>query len=264
MPAWLVVANALLAPYEQAVQRGYEADAVRRLADVRPFIIGITGSYGKSSTKSMLAHILQFKGPTLASTGSINTLMGNTRHIREHLVYGHQYMVVEMGAYYIGSIRRLCALTPPAAAIVTAVGDAHLERVGSLENIVTAKSELAQAVPSGGLLVVNADYPGALRIGRSVTDRHLLLYGESTTGAAHAQRAVCVLHAAPRPADRVEPRRGVHAGGGPRRRPGGRDRVVSYPEAGGEPARGGRGWRHRLGTGRVQLESIRVCWSRRG
>jgi len=180
MPLWLVSANALLGPYEHAVQRGYERDAVRRLADVRPFIVGITGSYGKSSTKSMLAHILQFKGPTLASTGSINTLMGNTRHIREHLVFGHQFMVVEMGAYYIGSIRRLCALTPPSAAIVTAVGDAHLERFGSLENIVTAKSELAQALPVGGLLVVNADYPGALRIGRTVTDRRLLLYGETS------------------------------------------------------------------------------------
>ena len=58
-------------------------------ADAQPFIIGITGSYGKSSTKSMLAHILQFKGPTLAASGSINTLMGITRHIREDLVFGH-------------------------------------------------------------------------------------------------------------------------------------------------------------------------------
>jgi UDP-N-acetylmuramoyl-tripeptide--D-alanyl-D-alanine ligase len=179
LPLLLVVANALLNPYERAAQRGYEADAVRRLADVQPFIVGITGSYGKSSTKSMLAHILQFKGPTLAAAGSINTLMGNTRHIRENLVYGHQFMVVEMGAYHVGSIRRLCQLTPPSAAIITAVGDAHLERFGSLDNIVQAKSELARALPPGGLLVVNADFPGALRIGRTVADRRLLLYGET-------------------------------------------------------------------------------------
>lgn len=181
LPLLLVVANAFLGPYERAAQRGYEADAVRRLADVQPFIVGITGSYGKSSTKSMLAHILQFKGPTLAASGSINTLMGNTRHIRENLVYGHQFMVVEMGAYHVGSIRRLCQLTPPSAAIITAVGDAHLERFGSLDNIVQAKSELAQALPPAGLLVVNADSPGALRIGRTVTDRRLRLYGESST-----------------------------------------------------------------------------------
>ena len=81
-------------PYERYVQRRYELDAVDIVARVRPFIIGITGSYGKSSTKSMLAHILQFKGPTLSASGSINTLMGVTRHIRDHLVFGHAFMVV--------------------------------------------------------------------------------------------------------------------------------------------------------------------------
>ena len=122
LPLVLIAANACLAPYERHVQRGYEADAVARVADVQPFIIGITGSYGKSSTKSMLAHILQFKAPTLAATGSINTLMGVTRHIREELVFGHQFMVVEMGAFKTGSIRRLCQLTPPSA------GDHHRGR----------------------------------------------------------------------------------------------------------------------------------------
>src|SRR5262245_9014917 len=181
LPIWLIIANALLAPYERHVQQGYEADAVRTLHRVRPFVIGITGSYGKSSTKSMLAHILQFKGPTLAATGSINTPMGITRHIRENLVFGHEFMVVEMGAFGIGSIRRLCELTPPAAGLVTAVGDMHLERFGSLENIVRAKSELAEALPSDGLLVVNADSPAALRIARANAGRRVLLYGETST-----------------------------------------------------------------------------------
>src|SRR6185436_6604761 len=135
----------------------YEADARRRIADVHPFIVGITGSYGKSSTKAMLGHILQFHAPTLAASGSINTLMGVTRHIREDLVFGHKFMMVEMGAFKRGSIRRLCQLTPPSAAIITAVGDMHLERFGSTDAIVRAKSELAEALPPKGLLVVNAD-----------------------------------------------------------------------------------------------------------
>jgi len=62
-PLVLIVANACLAPYEWHVQRTYEADAARRVREIRPFIIGITGSYGKSSTKAILAHILQFEGP---------------------------------------------------------------------------------------------------------------------------------------------------------------------------------------------------------
>jgi UDP-N-acetylmuramoyl-tripeptide--D-alanyl-D-alanine ligase len=180
-PLLLIAANGTLAAYERHVQRSYEADAAGRVREVRPLIIGITGSYGKSSTKAILAHILQFKGPTLAASGSINTLMGITRHIREELVVGHEFMIVEMGAFKPGSIRRLCRLTPPSAGLITAVGDMHLERFGSTDEILRAKSELAAALPAGGRLVVNADSPGALRIGRSRTDCRVLLYGEQST-----------------------------------------------------------------------------------
>lgn len=179
-PLLLILANLVLAPYERRVQRQFEADARRKVRAIAPQIIGITGSYGKSSSKAMLGHILQFDAPTLAATGSINTLMGVTRHIREELVFGHRFMVVEMGAFQRGSIRRLCELTPPAAGLITAVGDMHLERFGSTEEIIKAKRELAEAVPPGGILVVNADSPGALRIAKGSPDRRVLLYGESS------------------------------------------------------------------------------------
>ena len=181
MPVLLAIGDGLLGPYERGVQAGYRAEAVARLAEVRPLVIGITGSYGKSSSKSMLAHMLQFKAPTLAATGSVNTLMGLTRHIREELVPGHEFLVVEMGAYNVGSIRRLCRLTPPSAALITAVGDMHLERFGSAAAIEKAKGELAEALPADGLLVVNADSPGALRIARRTPGRRVLLYGETST-----------------------------------------------------------------------------------
>lgn len=180
VPVALVLANAALAPYERRVQAAYEADAADRVRRFAPFIVGITGSYGKSSSKAMLAHILQFKAPTLAASGSINTLMGVTRHIREHLVPGHRFMIVEMGAFQVGSIQRLCQLTPPSAGLVTAVGDMHLERFGSAETIVRAKKELAQAIPWRGVLVVNADSPGALQIAREADHTRALLYGESS------------------------------------------------------------------------------------
>ena len=180
VPLVLVVANACLIPYERFVQRRYESEAARRVADLQPFVIGITGSYGKSSAKAILAHILQCHAPTLAASGSINTLMGITRHIREDLLPGHAFMVVEMGAFRTGSIARLCRLTPPTAALITAVGDMHLERFGSLDAIVRAKGELAAALPPDGLLVANADSPGALRIARRAGDRRVLLYGETS------------------------------------------------------------------------------------
>jgi UDP-N-acetylmuramoyl-tripeptide--D-alanyl-D-alanine ligase len=182
VPIVLVAANASLAPYERAVQRRYEVEARQRVAAVAPFIIGITGSYGKSSTKAMLAHILQLEAPTLAASGSINTLMGVTRHLREQLVHGHRFLVVEMGAFKRGSIARLCELTPPRAGLVTAVGDMHLERFGSTDEIVRAKSELAAALPPGGLLVANADNAGALRIAQGATHCRVLLYGETYDG----------------------------------------------------------------------------------
>ncbi|MGE0449596.1 MAG: Mur ligase family protein [Vicinamibacterales bacterium] len=183
LPLVLIAANLVLAPYERSVQRRYYDEAVRRLGRVRPFVVGITGSYGKSSTKAMLVHILQFHAPTLAATGSINTVMGVTRHIREDLAPGHRFMVVEMGAYAVGSIQRLCRLTPPSAGLITAVGDMHLERFGSTEAIVRAKSELARAVAPGGLLVVNADSPNALRIAKEAAHCRVLLYGEASSEA---------------------------------------------------------------------------------
>ncbi len=183
VPLVMITANAMLIPYEQQTQRGYEAAAVRQLAVVKPQVIGITGSYGKSSSKSMLAHMLQFEAPTLAASGSINTLMGVTRHVREELVRGHKYMVVEMGAFKTGSIKRLCQLTPPSAGLITAVGDMHLERFGSTDAIIRAKGELAEAIPAGGLLVVNADSPGALVIARKTTHCKVVLYGETSTEA---------------------------------------------------------------------------------
>jgi UDP-N-acetylmuramoyl-tripeptide--D-alanyl-D-alanine ligase len=179
MPLLLIGANTLLGPYERYAQRAFEAEAVARIRQVQPFIIGITGSYGKSSTKAMLGHVLQFHAPTLAASGSINTLMGVTRHVREQLVAGHQFMVVEMGAFKTGSIRRLCRLTPPTSAIITAVGDMHLERFGSTDAIVRAKSELAEALPRGSTLVVNADSPGARKIGTLASHCRVLLYGET-------------------------------------------------------------------------------------
>ena len=173
---------AVLAPYERHTQRAYYGEAVQQLARVQPFVIAVTGSYGKSSSKAMLAHLLQFHAPTLAASGSINTVMGVTRHLREDLVPGHRFLVVEMGAYAVGSIRRLCALTPPAAGLVTALGDAHLERFGSTEAIFRAKSELADAVPPGGVLVCNADSPNALRMAEAHGDRRVFLYGERHEG----------------------------------------------------------------------------------
>src|ERR1700683_3694665 len=121
-------------------------------------VIAVTGSYGKTSVKHILGHVLETAAPTLITPGSVNTAMGIARVIRERLQPHHRYFVVEMGAYGPGSIRRLCALTPPKMGIVTAIGMAHYERFKSLEAVAAAKFELAEAVAAnGGKTIAAAD-----------------------------------------------------------------------------------------------------------
>jgi UDP-N-acetylmuramoyl-tripeptide--D-alanyl-D-alanine ligase len=158
VPLALVVANLALAPFEARVQRRYWDEARAILQRHDPIVIGITGSYGKTSVKHILGHVLETAAPTLITPGSVNTAMGIARIVRERLAAHHRYLVVEMGAYGIGSIRRLCELTPPRLGIITAIGKAHYERFKSLDAVAKAKFELAEAArDNGGTAIVAAD-----------------------------------------------------------------------------------------------------------
>lgn len=178
-PWLLVAANLTLSPFEAMTQRRYLNEAKDILNTFRPTIIGITGSYGKTSMKHILAHILAAHAPTLATPGSVNTLMGITRIIRERLKREHRYFIVEMGAYGIGSIRSLCGLTPPQTGIVTAVGLAHYERFKSIDTVRQAKSELVQALPANGIAILQGDDPQVRRMEES-TNANVFFYGRSS------------------------------------------------------------------------------------
>lgn len=157
-PAVLVGVNRLLQPLQARINARFENQARAKLARFDPVRIGITGSFGKTTVKHMLAEILEASGPVFFSRGSINTILGHTRHIRQRLQWSHKYFVAEMGAYGIGSIKRLCDFVRPSYGIVTSVGDAHTERFGSIDAIAIAKSELAEEVcTAGGTIVLNAN-----------------------------------------------------------------------------------------------------------
>jgi len=161
VPFALVAANLLLKPLEARTQRRYWREAQEILRRIDPVVVAVTGSYGKTSVKHILGHILETAAPTLVTPGSVNTAMGIARVIRERLQPHHRYFVVEMGAYGPGSIRRLCTLTPPKLGIVTAIGMAHYERFKSLETVAEAKFELAEAVAEeGGAVIAAADTLG--------------------------------------------------------------------------------------------------------
>lgn len=156
LPAFLILSNIMLQPREAKIQREFYIEAQNRLASIRPTIIGITGSYGKTSVKHILGHILKSAAPTLITPGSVNTLMGITRIIREQLQPNTRFFVVEMGAYGPGSIEKLCKLTPPDLGIISAIGHAHYERFKTLDTVAHAKYELAQAtLAKGGTVIVH-------------------------------------------------------------------------------------------------------------
>jgi len=153
-PVWIMLANRLLRPLQERVNQGFIDEAVDKLKTFQPVTIGITGSFGKTTTKHIFAEILESAGPVFYSPGSINTVLGLTRNIREKLQRGHKYFIAEMGAYGIGSIKRLCDFADPGFGIVTAIGNAHTERFGDIATIAKAKSELVEHVCARGGMAV--------------------------------------------------------------------------------------------------------------
>ncbi len=153
----LTLANLLIYPLERTINEGYLLSARKRIQTLHPKVIGITGSYGKTSTKYILQQILSQKFNTLMTPDSYNTPMGICKVIRGELTAEHEIFIVEMGAYKRGDIRELCNLASPEIGILTAVGPQHLERFKSIENIAQTKYELIESLPSDGLAVFNCD-----------------------------------------------------------------------------------------------------------
>ena len=153
----LTIANLLIYPLERTINGAYLFSARKRIRTLQPRVIGITGSYGKTSTKYILHQILSQKFNTLMTPDSYNTPMGICKVIRGELTAEHEIFIVEMGAYKRGDIRELCNLASPEIGILTAVGPQHLERFKSIENIAKGKYELIESLPADGLAVFNCD-----------------------------------------------------------------------------------------------------------
>lgn len=179
-PLLLLVANDILRPVEKAINKKYYDDAASILASMPDLkIIGITGSYGKTSTKHYLNRILQEHFSTMMTPGSYNTTMGVIRTIREYLQPYNEVFIVEMGAKQPGDIKEICNLVNPTMGIITAVGEQHLESFKSIENVQHTKFELADALPADGLIVVNNDFPFAAN--RKVNNAECIHYGVANT-----------------------------------------------------------------------------------
>jgi len=146
----------VLTVVERALTKKFVQDAQRRLKRVKPIVVAITGSYGKTSTKGYVAHVVGNTHATVASPASFNNLMGLSRSVNEHLVVGTQVFVAEMGMSEEGRIRELSTLFPPDIAAITVIGEAHMESLGSQEAIFRAKSEITE---NARIVVLPVDQP---------------------------------------------------------------------------------------------------------
>jgi UDP-N-acetylmuramoyl-tripeptide--D-alanyl-D-alanine ligase len=153
-----MAANIINHPIETGISRYYINDAKKRLREMPNLkIIGVTGSYGKTSMKFFLQTLLQDKYNILVTPGNFNTPLGVTRTVREYLKPNHEIFICEMGARHVGDIKELCDIAHPDYGIITSVGPQHLETFFNMENIKNTKFELADALPESGKLFLNGD-----------------------------------------------------------------------------------------------------------
>jgi UDP-N-acetylmuramoyl-tripeptide--D-alanyl-D-alanine ligase len=159
IPFGAPITDAVLAglkPLEQALSKKYVVQAQKKLAQVRPDVVAITGSYGKTSTKAYTEALLAGETSVFASPASFNNLMGLSRSVNDGLAPGTRVFVAEMGTYGPGEIARLTSIFPPKVAAITTIGEAHLERMGTRATIVRAKLEI---VEKAEIVVLNVDVP---------------------------------------------------------------------------------------------------------
>ena len=147
-------------PIERLVYLHFKRMAQAKLNSINGLkIIGITGSYGKTSCKNILSDILNIKYNALPTPKNLNTYNGLIMTVNNHMDKFCEIFIAEMGAYVKGEIAGLCKLVKPKYGILTKIGTAHLESFGSEQNIIDGKFELIESLPSDGFGVLNGDDP---------------------------------------------------------------------------------------------------------
>jgi UDP-N-acetylmuramoyl-tripeptide--D-alanyl-D-alanine ligase len=154
VPLLVDLALIVLAPAENLLAERHVRRASTVLGRVRPLVVGITGSYGKTTTKGYLAHLIAGERSVVASPRSFNNRAGLARTVNDHLAAGTEVLLAEMGAYGPGEITALCSWLHPELVVITAIGPSHLERFGSLDRTLAAKAEITRGAR---VVVLNVD-----------------------------------------------------------------------------------------------------------
>lgn len=172
LPVVTDLALLITRPWEAALSKKFVTSAQRRLDQVHPMVVAITGSYGKTSTKNYAGQLISGSRRTLISPASFNNLLGLSKSVNDGLVPGIEVFIAEMGTYGPGEIRRLCELFTPSIAAITTIGEAHLERMGTRATIVAAKSEILETARTA---VLNVDVPELAQLADQVAAEKTVL-----------------------------------------------------------------------------------------
>lgn len=141
------LALAIMAPIEKAASQRFVTQAQKRLQQTGSKVVAITGSYGKTSTKNYVAHLLSASFTTVASPASFNNRLGLARAVNDKLVPGTEMFVAEMGMAAPGQIAELCRQFPPSIAAITVIGEGHLQRMRTTQAILREKSSITDHAP---------------------------------------------------------------------------------------------------------------------
>lgn len=139
-------------------------------------VIGVTGSCGKTTTKTMLASILNQMGPTLAPVRSFNNEVGVPLTLLQ-LIKEHQYAVIEMGANHPGEISYLSGMAQQNVAVITNIAPAHLAGFGDINGVAKAKGEIYEALPDEGVAIINEDDDFAATFRRQLNGKRIISFG---------------------------------------------------------------------------------------
>lgn len=180
-PLSALISWALMQPVEIIFRKFYISDAKKIINSCRNLkVIGVTGSYGKTSTKFILARLLSEKFNVVATPQSFNTPLGVVKTIREKIRPQTQVFVCEMGAKNVGDIKEICDIVNPELGIITSVGPQHLETFKTVENVFKTKFELYDScIRRRGEVFVN---DASAAIHEHIGERHCTPYGTPESG----------------------------------------------------------------------------------
>jgi UDP-N-acetylmuramoyl-tripeptide--D-alanyl-D-alanine ligase len=158
-----------------------EERAIQKIKSIRPKIIAVTGSFGKTTTKDFIFTLVSEKYKAVKNEGSRNTIFGLLNTINDDLGQNTDYLILEMGAYKRGEIERLCHIAKPDISVITAIEPQHMELFGNFENIIKAKYEIVENLSPNGIAIFNLDNEETKKLfGKTNKDKHINSFGYSS------------------------------------------------------------------------------------